>query len=152
MTDLNELIAAHPFLRGIAPEELARLAPGARRVRFAPGGLIAREGDEARQFYLILRGEVSVESASPAPSGAAQPNVGPGEALGWSWLFPPFKWHFTCRALNEVEALEWDTTWLRELADQQPRLGYELARRLTQVLVKRLQVTHQQLVGFYGQG
>lgn len=152
MTDLNALIAAHPFLQGIASEELALLTPGARPVRFAPGGLIAREGDAAQRFYLILRGEVSVESQTPGQAGAGQQTVGSGEALGWSWLFPPFKWHFTCRALNEVEALEWDTAWLRALAEKHPRLGYELARRLTQVLVKRLQTTHQQLVGFYGQG
>jgi CRP-like cAMP-binding protein len=152
MPDLNALIATHPFLQGIAPEEVALLVPGARPVRFAPGGLIAREGDAAQRFYLILRGEVSVESQTPGQTGAGQQTVRPGEALGWSWLFPPFKWHFTCRALNEVEALEWDTAWLRELAEKHPRLGYELARRLTQVLVKRLQATHQQLVGFFGQG
>lgn len=150
MSDLKSLIVGHAFLQGIAPDQIALLEPGARRVRFAPGVFIAREGDPAERFYLLLRGEVSVESAGQT-EGQLQ-TVGPGGALGWSWLFPPYKWHFTCRAVDEVEALEWETAYLRQLAEQHPQLGYELARRLTQVLLRRLQATHQQLVGFYGQG
>ena len=26
--------------------------------------------------------------------------LGPGDVLGWSWLFPPFEWHFSARALE----------------------------------------------------
>jgi CRP-like cAMP-binding protein len=152
MQDLNQLLASHAFLKGLEPEHLKLLAAGARRVRFAPGGIIARESDEANRFYLILRGEVSLETKSPGPSSGGFKSVGPGEALGWSWLFPPFTWHFTCRAAQEVEALEWDTTQLRAVAEKHPRLGYELSRRLAQVLLTRLRATHDQLVGFYGQG
>lgn len=152
MQDLNQLLASHAFLRGLEPKHLELLAAGARWVRFAPGGIIAREGDEANRFYLILRGEVSLETKIPGPSPGGFKNVGPGEALGWSWLFPPFVWHFTCRAAQEVEALEWDTVQLRAVAEKHPRLGYELSRRLAQVLLTRLRTTHDQLVGFYGQG
>jgi CRP-like cAMP-binding protein len=137
MSDLKSLIVGHAFLQGIAPDQIALLEPGARRVRFAPGVFIVRDG------------EVSVESAGQT-QGKLQ-TAGPGGAPGWSWLVPPSKWHFTCRAMDALEALERDTAHLRQLAEQHPQLGYELARRLTQVLRRRLQATRQQLVGFYGQ-
>jgi CRP/FNR family cyclic AMP-dependent transcriptional regulator len=152
MEDLTQLIAGHAFLKGFEPEHRDLLVPGARRVRFAAGGVIGREGDETRHFYLVLRGEVGIEALIPGRGQVQFQTVGPGDALGWSWLFPPFQWHFTARAVQEVEALEWDTAGLRQLAEQHPRFGYELSRRLTQLLLRRLQATHTQLVGFYGQG
>ena len=29
--------------------------------------------------------------------------VNAGEALGWSWLFPPYRWHFSGRAIQPTE-------------------------------------------------
>ena len=31
-----------------------------------------------------------------------------GEVLGWSWLFPPYRWHFDARALAPVRATAFD--------------------------------------------
>lgn len=152
MDDLTQLITEHAFLKDFEPGHRALLVPGARRVRFAAGGLIGREGEEARSFYLVLRGEVGIEATIPGRGEVQFQTAGPGDALGWSWLCPPARWHFSARAVGEVEALEWDTAELRRLGDQHPRFGYELSRRLTQLLLKRLQATHTQLVGFYGQG
>lgn len=150
MPKRQSLILSHAFLQGIAPAPIALWEPGGRPVRFAPGILHARKSDPATGFYRLRRGQVDLERAGQ--TGEDLPPLGPGDALGWSWLFPLFRWHFTCPAVDEVKALEWNTSQLRELAEKHLRMGYELARRLSQVLLRRLQAIHQQLVGFYGQG
>jgi CRP/FNR family transcriptional regulator, cyclic AMP receptor protein len=66
--------------------------------------------------------------------------------LGWSWLFPPYTWNFTARALTPVRAIFFYGTWLRERCDVEPELGYELMRRTAAVLMRRLQATRQQLI------
>lgn len=152
MEDLSELLAGHPFVSGMSAGHLALLAADVRRVRFAPGEVLGREGDEAWRFLLVLRGAVVIEALIPGRGQVGFQDAGAGDALGWSWLFPPFQWHFTARAAEEVEALEWDAARLRELSEQHPQLGFELSRRLTRLLLKRLQATHTQLIGFYGQG
>jgi CRP-like cAMP-binding protein len=150
MEDLKTLIAGHPFLKGLDPEHVDVMTTDARLSHIAGGTLIAQEGDEARRFYLLLEGEASIEALIPGRGQVGFQTVGVGEALGWSWLFPPFRWHFTARAATDIRALEWDTEKLRALAERHPRFGYELSRRLMQVLLKRLQATHSQLIEFYG--
>ena len=49
--------------------------------------------------------------------------VGPGGAVGWSWLFPPYRWHFDARALDPVGAVAVDAACLRAKADADPALG-----------------------------
>ena len=35
------------------------------------------------------------------------------DVLGWSWLFPPYRWHLDARALAPVRALGFDGACLR---------------------------------------
>ena len=30
--------------------------------------------------------------------------VGPSDLLGWSWIFPPYVWHFDARAIARAAA------------------------------------------------
>jgi hypothetical protein len=69
-----------------------------------------------------------------------------GEALGWSWLFPPYLWHFDARSHAATEAVAFDARVLRQHAEIDHSFGYELAMRLGQVMLQRLQAT---LVQFY---
>lgn len=150
MEDLTKLIAGQAFFKGMDTAFVEMLAATAQPARFAAGETIASEGDAADRFYLVLRGEVRIQGLIPGRAPEGYQTVHGGESLGWSWMFPPFRWHFTVRAERDVEALAWDTTRLRSLADQNPAFGYEMARRLTQVLLCRLKTTHAELVEYYG--
>lgn len=150
MDSLQSTLAQHPFLKDLNPQHLPLLAEGAALVRFAPGQVIAQEGQEAQHFYLILKGKIALETLAPGQEQVQVLTIGAGDALGWSWLFPPFQWHFSPRAVEETEAVQWDTAQLRAKAEAHPQFGYELARRMTGVLLQRLQATHTQLLDFYG--
>lgn len=147
--DLQGIIEQQPFFRGVDQGHIAILAKLACRVHFAPGHIIAQEGDDARHFYVVLRGKIELEAYVPPQGQVPIQAVGPGEALGWAWLFPPYQWHFTARVVEETDALVWETAELRAEADKDPRFGYELASRLAEVLHKRLSAAHAHLVGFY---
>ncbi len=72
--------------------------------------------------------------------------IGPGDVLGWSWLFPPFFWHFDAWVVQPTTAIFFYGTRLREACEQDHELGYELMKRMTQVVMRRLQATRQQLL------
>jgi len=150
MDSIQNLIAQHPFLESLEPSHLPLLAAGATRIQFGPGQVIAREGEEAAHFYLILKGRIALEAYIPAQGQVEFQTIGGGDALGWSWLFPPFRWHFSARALEATDAVQMETARLRATAEANPQFGYEIARRMTGVLLQRLQATHTQLLDFYG--
>jgi len=70
--------------------------------------------------------------------------------LGWSWLFPPYRWHFDAHATTVVRATAFDGTCLRGKCDADPALGYELTSRFAQTLIERLQWTRLRLLDVYG--
>jgi CRP/FNR family cyclic AMP-dependent transcriptional regulator len=98
-------MAEHPFLQGLSPHQARLLNDCAMFTMFEPGELIFRQGDPASRFYLILRGEVALESR--AVDGQVTPIdiITGGEVLGWSWLLPPYLWHFDARAVERTEAV-----------------------------------------------
>jgi CRP-like cAMP-binding protein len=72
--------------------------------------------------------------------------IGMGELLGWSWLFPPYRWAFRAVATSPVEAFEFDAATVRACCASDPGLGYELTRRLARLVAKRLQATRLRLM------
>jgi CRP-like cAMP-binding protein len=136
----------HPFLDDLPAPYLRFLTEAANLKRFASGEIIIAEGDEAELFYLIIEGQVTLESFVPGWGTLAVQTLGAGDALGWSWLFPPYRWRFGARAIDGAETLALDARRLRELADKEPAFGVELLKRITRIVIDRLHATRLQLV------
>ena len=143
---VESVIADHPFLRGLKPEHLLLLADSAMRMRYEVGELIFREGDPANRFYLIEQGQVSLESHRKDEAPVAVQVIGPGDVLGWSWLFPPYYWHFDARVLEPTTAIFFYGTRLREQCEQNHDFGFEVMKRMTHVVIDRLQAARKQLL------
>jgi len=151
-SNLEADVAAHPFLIGLSQHHIKLLADCALKTHFATGENIFREGETANRFYLIEQGEVVLEST---PSGGAPTiidTVQSGDLLGWSWLFPPYIWHFGARAVQPTAAIFFYGTILREYCEQDHTLGYELFKRMSAIMIRRLQSARTRLLASYSTG
>ena len=138
----------HPFLKGFKAEHLALLAANALPAHFQAGEIIFREGEMANRFYLLTAGAVVLETYTKDRGSAVVDKIGAGDVLGWSWLMAPYKWRFDARAVKPTNAIIFFGTNLREQCESDPRLGYELMKRVTKVVITRLQASrHQSLQG-----
>ena len=142
--ELETQVAAHPFLIGINESHIRLLADCAMRSQFTAGEIIFRKGETANRFYLVERGKVALES-STGDEVVKIDEVGPGDLLGWSWIFPPYVWHFDARAIEPTTAIFMYGTILREYCDADPALGYELFKRMSEVMMRRLQAARTKL-------
>jgi CRP-like cAMP-binding protein len=150
MHTLEPSLARHPFFKDLAPRYLQLVVCCATNVRFKAGALLFREGEEANQFYLIRHGKVALQVCSPQSGPLTIETIAAGEVLGWSWLFPPYRWHFDAQALELVRAIAFDGQCLRARCEEDHDLGYDLMQRFAQVMVQRLQATRLQLLDLYG--
>jgi CRP-like cAMP-binding protein len=142
--ELEAAVAAHPFLIGISPHHIRLLADCAMRSQFTAGQIVFLKGETANRFYLIERGRVALESS--AGDGVVRVDeVGPGDLLGWSWIFPPYVWHFDARATEPTTAIFLSGTMLRDYCELDPALGYELFKRMSEVMTRRLQAARVRL-------
>ncbi len=69
--------------------------------------------------------------------------IGAGVLLGWSWMFPPYIWHFTARVAEPTNAIFFYGTILREYCEKDHSLGYNLFKRMSAVMIKRLQCARE---------
>ncbi len=146
MSIIKNVIASHPFFFGMSREHLNVVAEGAFEATFEAEEILFREGEPANQFYLIQSGHVAVEAHRPTNGTALVQILGPGDVLGWSSLLPPFEWHFQARTLEPTCAIILDGGQLLATAERDRNFGYELLKRLSVVLIQRLQASRRQLL------
>ena len=152
MQTLEAILTEHPFFEGLEPRYMQLITGCASNVRYKSGESLFREGESAEHFYLIRGGKVALETHGAQRGKIIIETIEVGEVLGWSWLFPPYRWHFDARALSTVRATAFDGACLRTKCLEQPELGYELMSRFAQVLMERLQWTRLRLLDVYGDG
>jgi CRP/FNR family transcriptional regulator, cyclic AMP receptor protein len=143
--ELEAQVAAHPFLIGMSNNHIHLLADCAMRSHSKAGQVIFREGESANCFYLIEHGKVALESSTLGEPVRIE-EIGDGDLLGWSWLFPPYAWHFSARALEDTTAVFFYGTVLREYCEKDHSLGFELFQRMSAVMLRRLQAARQKLL------
>jgi CRP/FNR family transcriptional regulator, cyclic AMP receptor protein len=147
---LEPIIQAHPFFQGLEDRYIQLVVSCARNVRFEPEQVVFREGEAADQFYLVREGLIAVQVLVPHRGFVTVETVNEGEVLGWSWLFPPYRWHFSARTLQPTRALAFDGLCLRGKCEEDHDLGYELMKRFSRITAERLQATRLQLLDLYG--
>jgi CRP/FNR family transcriptional regulator, cyclic AMP receptor protein len=147
---LESIITEHPFFAEMPRKHLEFITGCAKNVAFPERYTIFNEGDPANEFYFIREGLVSVELLVPSRGATTVQTVGQGEILGWSWVSPPYRWHFGARTLQRTRALVFDAKCLRTKCEEDHDLGYEILRRFVSVISARLDATRLQLLDIYG--
>ena len=147
---LEPILEKHPFFVGLDEPYLELLTGCASNLRFKAGDYLFREGDEATQFFVIREGSVALEIFVPGAGAVTMQTVEDGDVVGWSWLFPPYTWHFSGRIVSPLRVLALDGKCLRDKCEQDHDLGYEFLKRFSRIMVDRLQTTRLQLLDLYG--
>lgn len=137
-------------LAALSDEHLDRLMVLGREVDFPAGGRIFEEKGKADRFWILRDGDVALELHVPGRPAAAVEKLGQGSLLGWSWLFPPRRWHMSARALTGVRAVEFDATDVRRLCQEETEFGYVFVLACAEVIGHRLEDARTRLLDLYG--
>lgn len=146
-TSLEPVLKSHPFFKGLSSEHLALVAGCAKNV-VCREGFLFKEKDPANEFYLIREGLLNLEVASRSGPIVID-RMGPGDIVGWSWLFPPYHWKFDGRVVEPLHLISLAGACLRAKCETDTRLGFDLMQRFNAVLIDRLQATRLSLVEAY---
>jgi CRP-like cAMP-binding protein len=122
----------------------------AHEVRFPRGWRIFDEGRYAERFWIVKSGAVALDMPMPGRQIVALETLGPGELLGWSWLFPPYRWQLSARALGTVVAYEFNAAEIRDLCREDPVLGNDIVLAVAGTIAHRLNASRSRLVDLYG--
>jgi CRP/FNR family transcriptional regulator, cyclic AMP receptor protein len=147
---LQLAVQDYAFFGDLSAHHTKAIISCAKSVDFPEQYYIFRAGDAAHYFYIVHDGLVSIELLVPGRGVTRLQTLDRGEVLGWSWIAPPYRWHFDARALRRTHALAFDVDHLRAKCEEDHNLGYAMMKRLTDVIVTRLDATRLQLLDLYG--
>lgn len=147
---IPELLAEARVFAGLDPAHLELIGGCGKLVALEAGRELFAEGEAANTFYVVRHGRIALELTAPGHGHVTISTHGPGEVVGWSWLFPPYRWHFDGRVRDGGSAILVDGACLRGKAEADHDLGYELMKRFAAQMVDRLQATRIQLLDVYG--
>jgi CRP-like cAMP-binding protein len=148
MTD--HLMSMTKRLDAVSDEERATLMALARPVTFLEGERIFEERGTADRFWLLRDGEVQLEMRVPGSTAVITETLRQGALLGWSWMFPPRRWHMAAKAVAPTRAWEFDAGRVRDLCRQDPRFGYVFTLACAEVIGHRLAGARTRLLDLYG--
>lgn len=138
-TNIRTYMEKQPFFAGLPSESLDFLAGCAGLRKLEAGEILAVYGHTARNFYLLRSGSVSIEVAAIEGPPLQFQVLEPGQMLGWSWLIPPYRWHFQARATEPSEVIEFDGRSVFEHCEADPAFGYALLKRFSGLMSERLE-------------
>ncbi|MEU7554237.1 cyclic nucleotide-binding domain-containing protein [Streptomyces sp. NPDC044571] len=135
--------------QALPTEYRGRLMEHAREVNFPEGARLFNEGGRADRFWIVRSGVVTLDLHVPGKQPAVIENLGPGELVGWSWMFRPHQWHLGAEATTPLRTHEFDAEAVRELMDGDPAFRAAVATWVGQVLAHRLQAARERLLDLY---
>ncbi len=125
------MLADVPLFAGLSRRHLGKIAKIASTKRFAPGGALVRVGEPGNAFYVILDGQVRVET----PSQAIELNS--GDFFGEMALIDGESRSATVVTLGELHVMMIARSRFLKLLESEPKIAIAimatLSRRLRQV-------------------
>lgn len=144
-SSIAELMSVLPLYAGLDESERSEMASGLRRISFADGEELMRQGGNPSGAFFILEGSLSVYIKLPGGGETLIAEPGPGAMLGELALIRSGRRGATVRANGDVQALFADRRYFQaDLAHLRPaalKVLYELAR----ILSERLRSVHGQI-------
>ena len=116
------LLSQNPLLRNLSPAQQQQLSRATRRLRFAQGEVIVREGDPGDALFQLISGRVEVLKAAPDGSLMPVTRLNPGDVFGEMTLCVDEPRNATVRALEQTVLLEIERCDLQPLIQADPSL------------------------------
>jgi CRP/FNR family transcriptional regulator, cyclic AMP receptor protein len=130
-SELQEFVRAVPLFAGLLPSELDRIALVMNPIDVAAGHVVCAEGDLGRDFYLLARGEATIERG-----GSTVATLHPGDHFGELALLDRGPRSATVRAAGDCRLYVLGDESLAAVLNEVPALAQKLlatlARRLRQ--------------------
>jgi len=142
----TEYLSTHVFFSELKTEFVELLSEHVKTLEINKGDILFHLGERADKFYIIRHGCVSVQvPALMGPTLEIQ-SLCKDQVLGWSWLIPPYQWHFQAKAEENSVLLEFDGASLLARSEQYPEFGYQLLKRFASLMSERLDISRQKMM------
>ncbi|WP_375689792.1 glutaminase A [Pseudooceanicola sp. LIPI14-2-Ac024] len=141
-------LARSEIFRGLAPDEIALLEAAASTHSYAEGDYIVTHGAEAKAFYLVASGLVSI--TIPAGDGSTRriSTVGPGQTFGEMAMLDGGPRSASAVATGPVICHAFAIEAIRDIAAERPQVYSVILGNVVHSISDRLRAANEQIGAF----
>jgi CRP/FNR family transcriptional regulator len=133
-SEKNEILAGFPLFSGLDEDHLNTLARIAIPKRIAKKAVLFREGDEAKGFFLLLKGRIKLSKVSSTGKEQILHFVQKGQSFAEAALYMNRSYPATAQALEESELFFIPREALSQAMASDPGLAMNLIAHLARYL------------------
>jgi small-conductance mechanosensitive channel/CRP-like cAMP-binding protein len=126
-TSPEEVLRRTPIFRLLQDKDLSELAARLRRLSFAPGEHLFRQGDPGDSTYFLVTGQVGISIRSGDDAETGLDAFGPGDFFGEVSLLTGEARTVTATALSRVTCYCLDKAGLQHTMELQPDLAEDMS-------------------------
>ena len=141
------MLHVHPF-EGITETTRQRIMDSARHESYKPGDFIFRQGDSARDFFILGEGRVRL-THGPGEL-LAYTATDAHELIGWSALMENQTYTASAECLAPVSVVRIERQKLDEILHEDPASGMAFYRNLAAIIGRRLAKSYRATVSVHG--
>ena len=133
----SEQLGAQDVFRFLRPEQINAISSVAVTATFGAGEAVYTEGAKAKYVHVILQGQVALHLPAKEGVSILVDHLGPGAMLGASSIFDLDTYMLTAQCLTDCRLLRIETAVLRRMMEEDPRMGYAIQVRISEIFFKR---------------
>ncbi|HEY5983773.1 MAG TPA: Crp/Fnr family transcriptional regulator [Anaerolineales bacterium] len=153
MSEPGEVIAELqkiPWFQELKPLHVRRLAAITEIRTVKAGQVLFREGDKEDYVYIVLEGRIALDLYVPLRGKVRFYTADQWEIFGWSSVTPTVRQRTAgATAVVESRVARTEAAEMRQACEEDFELGYQVMRRLANVVAGRLLVTRLQLLDMF---
>lgn len=130
----DEILAEFPLFSGLEPDHLATLASIAVPKKIQKKSVLFREGEEAKGFFLLVKGKIKLTKVSPSGKEQILHFVHPGHSFAEAALYMDRTYPATAEAIEESHLLYLPSEALAEAISANENLAMNLLGHLARYL------------------
>jgi CRP-like cAMP-binding protein len=150
-----EVLRKTPLFAGLSDAQLKVVAPPCRRLPTCSGRLFFSKGDEAREVYVVLNGEVYLEEElvlgdNLPPRTILVETVGKNGVFGLCALIQSRRAMLTARCAQDAEIIAIDSQDLMALLQTHATVGVTVMANAFRIAFGRLVCLHDRIIADLG--
>jgi CRP-like cAMP-binding protein len=146
-----EVLRTTPLFAGLSDEQLRILAPLCRQMPMRKGRIFFSRGDETREVYVVLDGQVCLEQELVVgqrlpPRTLLVERVGPNGVFGLCALITPRRTNLTARCTGDTAIIAINSDDLGALIKVHSAIGLVVMENAFKIAYERLMCSHHRII------
>jgi CRP-like cAMP-binding protein len=142
---LVEMLEQKHVFEFLTPRQINALSEASEVMKLKTGQAVYEKGEKADYFYVVLTGEVELRLPGKGSASILIDSVAKGAMFGSCLFFSLSSYFCIAQCAKESELLRIHTAALKKILDDDPRMGYAVQSRISQIYFSRYMETMKKL-------